>query len=627
MEKEPLLQPSEPDAIESETAASSTRIPRTPTKKNFTPKKPLKTVTLAQSPARRSLGPGFAPKQSPNGKQKRKSSSTEKTPLKADNNIPDFKANTKTSRRTLEVPEEPQEVKETNLSISKFSAFVSLVKGNVGPGCLVLPCVFSDAGIVAATGALVLVSFMALIAPWLLIDAKRNLELIASESGKAGKKTSTYEDIAKATLGRRGGHIAKVSTCALQLGICTVFLHYVAENANAMYDGISMQEWSFIFAGLALLISLGRSVRALNRFTLVATAAMTLALITVFYITAAWIPHHVTLKDITHQRPLLPNSILPVVIAVGNLAYTGSTGVCLLLPIENALSEKDKKSFLSIAMSALAVASLIFLLIGAGCSLVFASKTTPLCSEDCSSVTALFMIHNYGSHDVLMVLNGLLICGVLLTFPLQLFPAVSTLENYLHIGPEASVGKKAPTVLQVIRAGQHRPRASTAVYKTSNIDDLKKINKVKKRAVTYAGATIPTMGSGAINSAPPKVEVSEEKDKRRYGRWDPVLWRMLRLFLVAVAATAAAFIPDLTIIISLVGCCTSSILAMLLPVWMNMVSRRKAGIRNSIGVILIYILFIIMGIFTLTVGNAFTMIKLVRAFSTPNNSSGFADYP
>jgi hypothetical protein len=35
--------------------------------------------------------------------------------------------------------------------MSKMSAYITLVKGNVGPGCLVLPCAFAKAGIGAST--------------------------------------------------------------------------------------------------------------------------------------------------------------------------------------------------------------------------------------------------------------------------------------------------------------------------------------------------------------------------------------------------------------------------------------------------------------------------------------------
>ena len=54
---------------------------------------------------------------------------------------------------------------------------------------------------------------------------------------------------------------------------------------------------------------------------------------------------------------------------------------------------------------------------------------------------------------LLSVINSMLIVAVVLTFPLQLFPAVAVLENYFHIGPEASVGDKSPQLAEYIAHG------------------------------------------------------------------------------------------------------------------------------------------------------------------------------
>ena len=76
-------------------------------------------------------------------------------------------------------------------------------------------------------------------------------------------------------------------------------------------------------------------------------------------------------------------------------------------------------------------AAIIFLLIGAGCALVFSQKGKQFCTVDCASITALFEeVHDDPSTDpplpmwTLKAVNSLLIVAVLLTFPLQLFPAV-----------------------------------------------------------------------------------------------------------------------------------------------------------------------------------------------------------
>ena len=95
-------------------------------------------------------------------------------------------------------------------------------------------------------------------------------------------------------------------------------------------------------------------------------------------------------STIAKDRQWWPNTATDIVVAFADMAYTGSTGVALILPVENALKTKDKKHFLSIVIAALATAGFIFTGIGVGCAIVFSNTTVPLCDEDCSSITAIF---------------------------------------------------------------------------------------------------------------------------------------------------------------------------------------------------------------------------------------------
>ena len=58
---------------------------------------------------------------------------------------------------------------------------------------------------------------------------------------KTGEPCESYEDIAYHSLGSRGRSLVNVNVFSLQIGICTVFLHYIAENAYAIYPGLSVK--------------------------------------------------------------------------------------------------------------------------------------------------------------------------------------------------------------------------------------------------------------------------------------------------------------------------------------------------------------------------------------------------
>ena len=191
---------------------------------------------------------------------------------------------------------------------------------------------------------------------------------------------------------------------------------------------------------------MGKSVAALAKFTIVATITFMIALTVVYTVTASWaISNHMNASQFVHHRKWWPQHAQSIVVAFADMAYTGSTGVALILPVENSMKDKDKKSFLKIVISALATAGLMFTMIGTGCALVFSYYTgdplhpgPELCDNDCSSITAIFEKIRSGGEDicpkwVLGLLNWLLIGGVILTFPLQLFPAA--------IGAEKSIKK------------------------------------------------------------------------------------------------------------------------------------------------------------------------------------------
>jgi hypothetical protein len=53
----------------------------------------------------------------------------------------------------------------------------------------------------------------------------------------------------------------------------------------------STKVWCYIIGALALSISLGRSIKSLSKFTIVATIAMVIALVVIFTLTTSWGVH------------------------------------------------------------------------------------------------------------------------------------------------------------------------------------------------------------------------------------------------------------------------------------------------------------------------------------------------
>jgi hypothetical protein len=58
------------------------------------------------------------------------------------------------------------------------------------------------------------------------------------------------------------------------------------------------------------------------------------------------------------------------------------------------------------------------------------------------------------------------------------------------------------------------------------------------------------------------------------------------------------FFKSLTALLALVGCTTSAVLAMLFPNWMNIIVRRRYGLRISFGRWLLFLVLNLLGGFT-----------------------------
>eukprot|EP00040_Diaphanoeca_grandis_P014447 m.73286 g.73286 ORF g.73286 m.73286 type:complete len:597 (-) comp24543_c0_seq1:53-1843(-) len=480
--------------------------------------------------------------------------------------------------------------------MSLRTAFISLVKGNVGPGCLALPCVFGDSesvGIIVAVGILVWVSLISLYVPQLLLETQQNLR-------RAGKVADTYEEMAFHTFGNAGMQCVKTFLVLLQLGICTVFLNFIGDSVvvglSVSNNILTFPECVYAVGGLALLISLGRSVKAFAIFTKLATAAMVLALLMIFGFTikhaaSHWDPTHERVRNLQYGPPKNDASKY-FALTFGNLAYTSATGVGLILPLAKDLRVEDRPKYLYTTRMALGTAVAIFALLGVGCAMVFAGPAynNNFCSST-KSITAELrhMSPAPAPNWVLAGLNGVLILAVLLTFPLQLHPAVEVLERWLGILPP----------------GTSKPILSP---------------------VNSSGSITGMSGALSINSASRPLLISDPESvssgaPKRLVKGSPVWWRLLRLVLVVLTATAAAFVPQLTDIISLVGCITSGALGMVFPVLMDLHVRRSLKLKIGCFRICAGVICVLSGVFAISYGNAFTMIALLNPEPVANHSS------
>lgn len=293
-------------------------------------------------------------------------------------------------------------------------AFFTLFKANVGPGCLSLPFAFAQAGTLLGPVSFVSLAAYSLYSQHLILDCKEAANDRRTRRGDQGART--YGEVAGACLGPLGQTVTELSVVLVQLGICVVFFDFLAESFEAG-AGVEAPHAYLVggFMPFVMLLSLPRDIKALAPLSAAANAATLLALLAVFGATGE---HALTEGAAIQTSEGLPRGLLtsfPVFLGSAVYAFEGQT---LILPVETAIQNSADfrrildTSFVTVASLLLAVGWLSYASLG-----------------DIADVpiTAELQARGFDMHVV-----NLLLCGsVLLTFPLQLTPAMSIIEEKL----------------------------------------------------------------------------------------------------------------------------------------------------------------------------------------------------
>ncbi|CAJ1953921.1 unnamed protein product [Cylindrotheca closterium] len=381
--------------------------------------------------------------------------------------------------------------RSNNGGTSAWQAFISLLKGYVGPGCLSLPWAISQLGIPFGAISVFVVSYWTSMNIWHVVELKRMYqeELEASAATTAnnephgpsdaavdsnGDSTTnttttttttsttlqlqqqeqqdhndpetthdafgtqpssiiiTYPDVGHWLYGKRFAQFLTSMICVQQLAVCTVFLSFIGENLGAALEqllGEKLDHTLVITFVLPCALLLTTSLSNLK----VLAPVMTLATLALF---AGFAVLFVLVFQAWPQRP---QPYLTEIQDWGNLPLAicailfSFEGICLILPIETSMTY-GKEQFGLVFCSAMAASALIFASVASFCVMAFGRVSS-------GSITA-FLVqqqqqqqHGEEKEENLQILNmaNLLVSlAVLLTYPLQLFP------SYELVGPSVA---------------------------------------------------------------------------------------------------------------------------------------------------------------------------------------------
>lgn len=293
-----------------------------------------------------------------------------------------------------------------------MSAYVQMVKGNLGPGCLALPYAFSHGGLVESSVVFAVVISAVIFGMLSLLNCKRSIRSHPSQAPQ------TYGDVAYEILGPVGKLAADVLLVTLQAGVCAVQVDFVGTTLSAFIP-IPQRLLTALCLPVFLVLSCILSLKKLTPFVTMALAAMVTAVGVVLFLALDQIADHGI-----EPGGLLPSwelSNLPVLFGAILYAFEGIT---LVLPIESQMSRPEQCK--SMILASMATVATVFFSVAMLSYLAFGVITS-------GSITV--ELEQRGGSGVVVAINVLLVMATVLSYPLQLIPVAEVLEDYLDARP------------------------------------------------------------------------------------------------------------------------------------------------------------------------------------------------
>mmetsp|Transcript_20727 Transcript_20727/g.36885 ORF Transcript_20727/g.36885 Transcript_20727/m.36885 type:complete len:495 (-) Transcript_20727:63-1547(-) len=298
--------------------------------------------------------------------------------------------------------------------IGAIQAFSHIVRGNLGPGTLNLPFAFARVGVVRGIILLFVVSLQGVYSMTVLLKCKT----ILKPRGKA-----TYMDVGYLAFGPGGRTVVQIFIAIMQLGVCCVFLQLVSTNLQAGLTGVGVQldgiVCTLIVTGVLVCLSVLRYIRQLKFLTALGNLLMLVAILSSS--TEAFIT--IVEEKRTGVGSGAPSDLFYFLTSM----FYAYEGIAVILPIENSfcrgLEHDSQRSseFMKVLGSSMLTISLLMLMLGASCGAAFPDIES-------GSVTAYLATTN--SNPWYKIVNGITTLAVLVTFPLQLYPAIEVIESW-----------------------------------------------------------------------------------------------------------------------------------------------------------------------------------------------------
>jgi proton-coupled amino acid transporter len=482
---------------------------------------------------------------------------------------------------------------------TRLQSFLHLLKGYVGPGCLSLPWAVSQLGITSGVIATFVMAYWSSYNCWTVVRFKR----ICQNSNHYGPLPLTYPDLAGWLYGPRFQRFTTTCICIQQLAICTVFLSFVGANLSAVLVAV----WSVPLTHVqviscclpaVLALSFLPNLKALAPATATGAAFLGLALLclsTVIGLQWNDRPRHEALSVDWTSVPLAFCAIL--------YSYEG---ICLVLPVESSMQRPEH--FQSTFVTAMIASAVVFALVASFCVAAFGPVTN-------GSVTA-FLLEKYADRrhlqGLLLAANGFVSLSVLVTYPLQLFPALELVGPWFRPWERwvQSWGSSTTTSTST--------NIQTNFTSLTNTDESASDSHNQYSADDVHDERMEPLDISPVSSVAPSalVEVAPEASH------SPVA----RISLVMLTYVVAVAVPNVQILISLAGALAGSSTALLIPPALELAYLKQYGTESdtmSIGMVSLRVYILLaLGLIFMGIGTGASLLDIYRVYTQSGEETG-----
>lgn len=513
----------------------------------------------------------------------------ERTPLRAGNNTLDNKEASGDYVVRLENNQQQQQTGEDHKT-SYTETVIHLLKGYIGCGILSLPWAVTQLGLVPGVLGICTMSLWSSYNCWTVVKLKRFVERteqkfndnVSEDSAVSGGTSITYPDVGNWALGSDFQKYISICISVQQLAICTVFLSFIAENLLAVMEFCDLHfvqtHYGMLTIALpfVLMLSFIPTLRAMTPAMAAGTILLFLGFtslaITGFVEWGTRPPEDLP----TFQPAKAPSALCAILYSF--------EGICLILPVESAM--KEPKGFKSAFIISMSLVALLLCLVSVLCVLAFGQVTN-------GSITAFLLEEYKGDQNAtlwLMLCNTLVSLSILLTYPLQLFPAVEL------VGPAVFEYTKRRVLEEEQSLNGFEPTmADIPEHDEPSFDSLPEHDY---------GAIGAIGGLGDVNKTGmlPGTEKEDEEDKLSVSRLSSMGQSMidmlpemklpgdslqLRVGLVFITYAIAMVVPNVESLVSLAGAVAGSSTALLIPpilelAWIRHMEKQSTSCEREI---------------------------------------------